>query len=239
MITKCVIYGERCSGTTYLENIIRLNFDVEFQSKIHFFGFPQEQELEQELEQEQELTEKKELYDNKTLVIGITRHPVKYMNSLFHDKWHIAPHLHDNIDNFLNAEFWSCNDTIPTIKSIEIMADRHIYTHARYTNIFELRDTKLRFLIEDMPNLVQNYILIKYEDLKDNFVNTVAKLQSMGLPIKKNIAYPVNTEQYKFVKKTTFVADKRPDLIDKKLIFGSQYFKTKYELQLGYIVRKI
>lgn len=28
MITKCTIYGERCSGTNYLQNIITENFDV-------------------------------------------------------------------------------------------------------------------------------------------------------------------------------------------------------------------
>ena len=39
MIKKVVIYGERCSGTNYLENIIKQNFDVKFEKKDHFFGF--------------------------------------------------------------------------------------------------------------------------------------------------------------------------------------------------------
>ena len=41
MLKKFTIYGERCSGTNYLEKIINLNFDVnvtwEFGWK-HFFG---------------------------------------------------------------------------------------------------------------------------------------------------------------------------------------------------------
>ena len=41
MIKKYTIYGERCSGTNYLENIIDINFDVnltwEYGHK-HFFG---------------------------------------------------------------------------------------------------------------------------------------------------------------------------------------------------------
>ena len=28
MLKKLTIYGERCSGTNYLENLINLNFDV-------------------------------------------------------------------------------------------------------------------------------------------------------------------------------------------------------------------
>ena len=42
MITKVTIYGERCSGTTYLENIITKNFNVEITWDYgwkHFFGF--------------------------------------------------------------------------------------------------------------------------------------------------------------------------------------------------------
>ena len=39
---KYTIYGERCSGTNYLENIININFDVNITWEYgwkHFFGF--------------------------------------------------------------------------------------------------------------------------------------------------------------------------------------------------------
>jgi hypothetical protein len=43
MITNIVIFGERCTGTNYLENIIKINFDIEFYKFKygfkHFFGF--------------------------------------------------------------------------------------------------------------------------------------------------------------------------------------------------------
>ena len=41
MITKYTIYGERCSGTNYLEDIISKNFNVEITWRYgwkHFFG---------------------------------------------------------------------------------------------------------------------------------------------------------------------------------------------------------
>ena len=42
MLKKYTIYGERCSGTNYLENIININFDVKITWEYgwkHFFGF--------------------------------------------------------------------------------------------------------------------------------------------------------------------------------------------------------
>ena len=42
MIKYLTIYGERCSGTNYLENLIKINFDVEVKFDYgwkHFFGF--------------------------------------------------------------------------------------------------------------------------------------------------------------------------------------------------------
>ena len=42
MLRKYAIYGERCSGTNYLENIININFDVKITWEYgwkHFFGF--------------------------------------------------------------------------------------------------------------------------------------------------------------------------------------------------------
>jgi hypothetical protein len=42
MIKRFIIYGERCSGTNYLQDLIEINFDVETTWDYgwkHFFGF--------------------------------------------------------------------------------------------------------------------------------------------------------------------------------------------------------
>ena len=42
MLKKYTIYGERCSGTNYLESIININFDSNITWEYgwkHFFGF--------------------------------------------------------------------------------------------------------------------------------------------------------------------------------------------------------
>ena len=65
---------------------------------------------------------------------------------------------------FLFNEFYSVNE-----HSNEIMEDRHFLTKERYKNIFELRKVKNNYLIKEMPTLVKNYLLIRYEDLRDNY----------------------------------------------------------------------
>ena len=69
----------------------------------------------------------------------------------------------------------------------EIIEDRNIYTKKRYKNIFELRHTKIKWMIEDLPNKVKNYIFIRYEELINNFDETLIKIKDKGLQVKKNI----------------------------------------------------
>ena len=100
---------------------------------------------------------------------------------------------------FLNKEFYSIYDDINDPRyNTEIMEDRHIYTGERYKNVFELRHIKHKYLLEDLPNKVKNYIFIKYEDLINNFETTMNLIKNKGLSIKDNIEFPLNTNLYKY-----------------------------------------
>ena len=61
------------------------------------------------------------------------------------------------------------------------MNDRNIYTGNRYKNIFELRHTKIKWMLEDLPNKVKNCIFIRYEDLINDFDNTLLKIKNKRL----------------------------------------------------------
>ena len=77
MIKYFTIYGERCSGTNYLEQIIKLNFDIEVTWKYrwkHFFGLD---DL---------------LNSDDTLFICIIRDPFTWVNS-FYKNQHLSPLL--------------------------------------------------------------------------------------------------------------------------------------------------
>ena len=215
MITKFTIYGERCSGTNYLEELITANFDVELTweySHKHFFGF---NDLSQ---------------SDDTLFIGIVRHPYNWINSLFRTPYHLAG-FRNNLYNFLNKE------CVSYMYSYEVVNDRNMYTNERFKNIFELRHTKIKFLMEDMPNKVKNYIFIRYEDLTSDFNNVMNRIRDTGLTVKNNIEYPVNIYYYKKNKNMSFQSESKQNFVTKNLIIDR--LNMEYESKLNYSLDNI
>ena len=181
---KVTIYGERCSGTNYLEELLLLNFDVQIVWDYgwkHFFDFS---DL---------------INSDDVLFIGIIRNLEDWINSLYREKHHLPKHLTKNIDTYLNDTFYSL-----FAEGNEIMTDRNIDTGERYKNIYELRLVKNKYLIEKMPKLVKNYCLITHDDLVDSFLDIMNKLQKSGLKIKDSIDFPLNINYYVIAKKTLY-----------------------------------
>jgi hypothetical protein len=201
---KVTIYGERCSGTNYLEELLIYNFDVEIVWNYgwkHFFGF-------------NDLTN-----SDDTLFIGIIRNLEDWINSLYREKHHLPTHLTENIDTFLTNTFYSIY-----YNGNEIMTDRNIDTGERYKNIYELRLVKNKYLIEKMPKLVKNYCLITYDELVDSFLDIMNKLKNSGLKIKDNIDFPLNVTYYKKEKNTSF--KKKENIIpNEKIIIENEELK--------------
>jgi hypothetical protein len=214
---KVTIYGERCSGTNYLEELLLLNFDVEIVWDYgwkHFFGFD-------------DLTN-----SDDTLFIGIIRNLEDWINSLYREKHHLPQHLTENIDIFLTNTFYSVTIDPITYQETcdEIMRDRNIDTGERYKNIYELRLVKNKYLIEKMPNLVKNYCLITYDDLLDSFLDVMNKLKNCGLKIKDDINFPLNV--YYFKKEKNVLFQKKENIIQKeKIIIENEELKF-YEKML-------
>lgn len=226
MIKKYTIYGERCSGTNYLMNIMDLNFDVQITWDYgwkHFFGF-QDKLLQT---------------SDDTLFICIVRNPVDWINSFYREKHHLPLKYNTTLDDetklyeFLNAEFWSFDDSNKKYDtSKEIMADRHIYTKERYKNIFELRHIKLKWLLTELPNKVKNYILIRYEDLINDFNHTLLQIKNTGLNFKENITIPLNSKYY---KNTTEIFNEKPNTINASTILENPNLIKTYEIELNYM----
>jgi hypothetical protein len=238
MIKNYTIYGERCTGTNYLEMLMKINFTIpitwEYGFK-HFFGF------------HDEMLKK----SNKTLFICIIRGPNKWINSLYRNPHHLQIKYDDSMTNkekyhkFLNDEFWSFDDLRKSKerKSFfghdeqqEIMEDRNIYTQERYKNLFEARYTKTKYLIEDLPKKVKYYVLIRYEDLIDDFKNTMNIIKNTGIPMVNFKHFPVNTDKYKKSRKIIFDKNKTIDEISSEFITKQSSFNLKFEQQLGYFL---
>lgn len=207
---KVTIYGERCSGTNYLENLLRINFDVEvvwaFGWK-HFFGYSDLSNTED------------------VLFIGIVRNLEDWVNSFYRRPHHLPPHLVKNVDSFLHSEFYSISDN-----GSDIINDRHIRTKQRYRNIFELRHVKTEFLVETMPTLVKHYCLITHDDLCNHFEEVMQKIKQCGLDSKPE--FPLNTSNYKGCPHMKFVKKKRDQ-------YRPYSFKCKYVLRTPIISNQI
>lgn len=231
MLNKFTIYGERCSGTNYVEQLICSNFDVSLTWEHgfkHFFGFMNISN------------------SDDTLFIGVVRDPVKWINSLYIKPHHICKECKHNKGAFLNKPMYSQPNDWDSKKYYGphykfFGEDRHIYTRKRYKNIFEMRHTKLRFLVDDMPKKVKHYLLIRYEDLLQNFEATMEKIKNAGLMVKPGISFPVNytanmTGNIVNTTKPVFDINQNEKLlIPKKIIITHPSFKKKYEQALGYV----
>ena len=185
MIKNFTIYGERCSGTNFLETIItgssyfhknnNAAFDIpvtwDFGHK-HFFGFNDQDIIN---------------HGAETLFIGIVRDPYNWLNSLFVERHHV-PQCNWSIDNFLFNEWYSIeHDRFSSLFNKEYLEDRHFETQQRYKNIFELRANKLRYLYDIMPKIAKNYMLVTYEELCDNQINIVDAISDrFGLNIQNS-----------------------------------------------------
>ena len=221
-ITRYTILGERCSGTNYLQNVMELNFELpltwDYGFK-HFFGFANYQDQE----------------SDNTLFIGIVRESFSWINSMYRKKFHLALHLRQNINSFLNNQFYSIYDEYSERSDFtEIQEDRHIYEGRRYRNIFESRSVKLQFLLNDMPKRVKHYIFIRYEDLRDDFVSTMERIKAKGLNYKPGIETPINSSTYK----DTNVPFKinTDDIIEPRLIYNHSDFDAVTEEKAGFKV---
>jgi hypothetical protein len=229
MINEFTIYGERCSGINYIEQLILSNFDVKLTWKYgwkYFFGFHNLGNT-----------------DN-TLFVCVVRDPIKWINSLYRTPHNICDTCKQNQANFLNSEIYSIPDTWDSRKYYGPYykfygEDRHIYTKKRYKNIFELRYVKLQYLLDDLPTKVKHHIVIRYEDLLNDFEKTMEKIRDAGLQVKSTVKFPLKCNKYigcnNQTKLTPIVADFNNDEISSGTIVYHPSFNKEYEERLGYL----
>jgi hypothetical protein len=177
------IFGERCSGTNYLEKLIKANFDIDVtwdHCWKHFFGHNTFSPIADD-----------------TLFIGIIRNEIDWLNSFYRQKYHVSPKLH-TLPEFLFNKFYSVRDD----GSI-MLGDLNYNTLDKYSNIFELRRMKNEYLTNIMPQKVKNYMVLDYDDLCVNYSSILDIIQKKFNLTPINDTY-INIYTYKGFKKGTF-----------------------------------
>lgn len=165
MNNQFVLYGERCSGTKLLQEIICKNLDVEVTWKYgwkHWYG-GHSPEFGHDFSKE---------YDG-TPVVGIVRNPITWLNSFYNMPHHVDP-VPASIHDFLTR-----SPFISTWQNREI---------ERYDDVFHLRRCKNEYLLDVIKKFVSKYILVRYEDLRDHQASTIRSIQSaLGLRFRDQV----------------------------------------------------
>jgi hypothetical protein len=222
MIKYFTIYGERCSGTNFLEETIKANFNIEITWKYgwkHFFGFYDFKQTEKE---------------NDTLFIGIIREPINWLYSFYMNPHHV-PKENLKLPDFLLNTFYSTMNADPNAPNPELLKeDLNYVTKDKYKNIFELRKYKNNYLMNILPKKVKNYLFIRYEDLS-NYTEKVLTIISH----KFNLEFKTD----KIIKIDYYKTNKNKIFVPRKVEFSSEILKLikkrldlKQEKLLGYFI---
>ena len=169
------IYGERNSGTNYLENLLNANLEyLKAGTKLGWkHGFINQPHLKK--------------YDlSQTLALIISKNPYAWLVSM-HQKPYHAPQLANiAFSEFIRKE-WACYsgkynymkpinvDSNILLNSTEMMRERHPLTKQRIENVVHLRNLKNQSFLK-LINIFENYYFIRYEDLLLDYKQTLYRL---------------------------------------------------------------
>ena len=200
-LKKYQIYGERSSGTNILEDSLIKNFeaittfngissvtDEKFKKYGHKHWFGNHLDLSD---------------TDDTLFICIVRDPVNWLKSIYRNPRCFELEMFKSQDTFLTSEvmsLWYVYSKTPISDSDMLTCEVNPYTGKRYKNMFDLRHEKIKWMCEDLPKLVKNYIFIRYEDLMSDFQGTMKKIQNMGLKKRDDVTKHIE-EMKKWMKR--------------------------------------
>jgi hypothetical protein len=193
-IKKFTVIGERCTGTNLAKALIERNLGLEYVELCakHYF--------------QPTAFENKCL--NDLLVIATVRDPFQWVAAMWVNKHDMTIYQKHSMSKMLFSEQIAVYDDFKALDfSMEIMENRHIYEKdsrfpvhnygRRYANIFEMRNVKHKFLLEDMPKLVPHFEVVNYESMRDEPETVLKKLcidfdlimPQEFVPIVENVKY--------------------------------------------------
>jgi hypothetical protein len=219
MLKRFTIFGERCSGTNFLEESILCNFDAELTWDFgykHFFGHKKDCELEN---------------SHDCLFLCIVRDGYSWMNSLRKNPHHLHQIMNKDNSTFLSSQVNSINED-GNIKE----EDMNWKTKEFFKNLYELRKEKTEYLLDVLPQKVRHCIFFRYEDLCTKFqfeMNRVVEYLSRQ-PTRSILFF--HPRWYKKEREDKYVPDKRI-FIRKDEYYHDQGFQIirDQEKRLGYI----
>lgn len=159
------IFGERCSGTNYLESLVRENF-VDATITKDFGGkhwFIRGHEPRSRANETTDLQCVRPLDDNDdTLFLVIVRNPYNWLRSIQTTPYHAWTHDSLPLNEFLRKPWVSSE--VAAVNPTWTERDDGYYFIEEAASVLELRTLKLRHF-HGLSEVVQNAVMIRYEDL--------------------------------------------------------------------------
>jgi len=156
-VTHLQIFGERCSGTNYVAELLRRNL-------------PQLQSTDRYGWKHGLLWQVRDEAPDCLFVV-VHRDPFDWVRSLHRTPWHAAAPLRDlTLSQFLRAQWWcEWGRDMPLAAAderhgTEMLHERDPETKQRHANVLRMRTTKLRTWAT-LPERVRHCVAVRYEDV--------------------------------------------------------------------------
>lgn len=166
-IARIQLWGERNSGTHFLEHLLARNFPRTLVAyPLGWKHFISRADLS---------------VAHDTLCVIIYRNPIHWALSMHDRPHHAAPNLKTcSFSEFIRAEWTSVNDVVPTGHAEygqELMVDRHPETGLRFANLLRMRTAKLEAWL-GLQSRVRYHTSVSYEELRHDsarFVHAISE----------------------------------------------------------------
>lgn len=171
MNTAVQLFGERHSGTNWLQNLIEKNFRAEIQWKYGFKHWLPDESL---------------AGDNETAFIAMFRNPLDWIRAMHRKPYHAPFHVDNSMQEFLTREWTSYyGSEWKSENRFEIATEENLIE--RFRDVFELRAVKNRSFLR-VGEQVQRFVWIRYEDLCSDPGATLDRLaHQLGLTRRRRL----------------------------------------------------
>lgn len=226
------IFGERCSGTNYLEQLIKSNLETIQLSSAYGYKhfFPQK-----------EITGLK-----KDIFIIIYRDPFNWLRSFYRNPWHVAPELQNMpFSDFIRNE-WKCVWDKHSGKSegdelygTEMLFERDPATGERFGNILKMRSAKVA-AFETIREKTPYTYYMKYEDLNSDPEHHVRCISNIfSIPMTNTFSHVTTYKGQKWYQswKTKFFRKGLPTITREDIAYIVEQLDEKLELSIGYDIK--
>lgn len=211
---KIQIYGERCSGTNYLEDLINQNCDAIVTSEYghkHMFN----------------MMAKRKSPDDKAVYVFMYRNPYDWLRSLHMNPHHTSPEYWNlSFADFIRKKPWICDvyEGPGFVKEYDGVIERYD------GNVIDLRNNKNSILADMwMTGYSTN---IKYEDVRSNPEGTLAALcTTLEIPMKGlfQSVYTTRKEEDGTYKRKVYMKISKNDLD-----YINTHLDWMHETRIGY-----